>query len=45
MLAIANYQNDLSEYWEFSETGYYITQYANEAYKYGINQFIYGLTH
>ena len=44
MLAIANYQNDLSEYWEFSETGYYITEHSNEAYKYGVNQFIYGLT-
>ena len=45
MLAIANYQNDLSEYWEASETGYYIVQNTNEAYKYGINQFIYGITH
>lgn len=45
MLAIANYQNDLSEYWEFSETGMYMVQNTNEAYKYGINQFIYGLTH
>ena len=45
MLAIANFQNDLSEYWEFSETGIYMMQNTNEAYKYGINEFIYGLTH
>lgn len=45
MLVIANYQNDLSEFWEFSETGRYMIQEANEAYKIGVNQFIYGITH
>lgn len=45
MLAIANYQNDLSEFWEYSETGRYLVQDANEAYKIGVNQFIYGITH
>jgi hypothetical protein len=44
MLAIANYQNDLSEYWEYSETGIYMIENTNEAYKYGVNEFIYGLT-
>jgi hypothetical protein len=45
MYAIANYQNDLSEFWEFSESGQYLVQDSNEAYKIGINQFIYGITH
>jgi hypothetical protein len=45
MLVIANYQNDLSEFWEYSETGRYLIQDANEAYKIGVNQFIYGITH
>jgi len=45
MYAIANYQNDLSEFWEFSEQGRYLVQDSNEAYKLGINQFIYGITH
>jgi hypothetical protein len=45
MLVVANYQNDLSEYWEASDTGYFIVDYRNEAFKYGINQFIYGITH
>ena len=45
MYAIANYQNDLSEFWEFSESGRYLVQDANEAYKIGVNQFIYGITH
>jgi hypothetical protein len=44
MLAIANYCNDLSEFWEASNTGYYIVQNSNEAYKIGVNQFIYGVT-
>jgi hypothetical protein len=45
MYVIANYQNDLSEFWEYSEVGYYSVGETNEAYKVGVNQFIYGLTH
>ena len=45
MLAIANYQQDLSEFWEFSEQGRYLVQDSNQAYKVGVNQFIYGITH
>jgi len=45
MLAIANYQNDLSEFWEAVETGFRPTPETNESYKVGINQFIYGITH
>ena len=45
MLAIANYQNDLSEFWEYSDTGEYAIDRSNEAYKVGVNQFVYGLTH
>jgi hypothetical protein len=45
MLAIANYQNDISEFWEFSERGIYMVQDTNEAYKFGVNEFIYGITH
>ena len=45
MYVIANYQNDLSEFWEFSEQGAYPIGETNEAYKVGVNQFLYGLTH
>ena len=45
MLAIVNFDNDLSEYWEFSDRGYYPIDLANEAYKLGVNYIIYGLTH
>jgi hypothetical protein len=46
MYVIANYQNDLSEYWESSATGIsVIPEQSNEAFKIGVNQFIYGITH
>jgi Domain of unknown function (DUF4159) len=45
MLAVANYNNDLSEYWEFSDTGFTPIELSNEAYKFGVNYVIYALTH
>lgn len=45
MYAVANYQNDLSEFWEYSESGRYFVAESNEAYKVGVNQFMYGITH
>ena len=45
LIAIANRDNDLGEYWEFSDTGMDPVDLTNEAYKYGVNYFIYGLTH
>lgn len=45
LLVIANVNNDLSEYWEFSGTGYAPVDVTNEAYKFGINYVIYALTH
>ena len=44
LIAIANRDNDLGEYWEYSDTGYDPIDFSNEAYKYGVNYFIYGLT-
>jgi hypothetical protein len=45
MMAIANVDNDLSEYWEFSNSGFVPVDLTNEAYKFGVNYVIYGLTH
>jgi hypothetical protein len=45
MYVIANFQNDLSEFWEYVERGMSPTPETNESYKVGINQFIYGITH
>jgi len=45
LLAIANVNNDLSEYWEFSGTGYFVVDLSNEAYKFGVNYVMHALTH
>jgi Domain of unknown function (DUF4159) len=45
LMMIANVNNDISEYWEFSGTGYAPVDVTNEAYKFGVNFFIYGLVH
>ena len=45
MLVIANVNNDISEYWEFSGSGFFPVALDNEAYKFGVNYVIYGLTH
>ena len=44
IMAIANRDNDLGEYWEYSDTGLDPIDFSNEAYKFGVNYFIYGLT-
>jgi len=45
MYVIANYETDISEFWEWSGTGRYIVDENNEAYKFGVNEFVYGITH
>ena len=45
LIAIANFDNDVPEYWEWSGEGLFPFNSSNEAYKLGVNYFIYGLTH
>ncbi len=45
LLLIANYNNDIGEYWEFSDTGFVPIDLSNEAYKLGVNYVMYGMTH
>ena len=45
LMIIANYDNDIGEYWEFSDTGWYPIDLTNEAYKFGVNYVIYAMTH
>jgi hypothetical protein len=45
LLFIANYNNDVGEYWEFSDTGWTPIDLSNEAYKLGVNYVVYALTH
>lgn len=45
LLVIANYNNDIGEYWEYSDVGFYPIDLSNEAYKLGVNYIIYAMTH
>lgn len=45
LMAIVNYDNDISEYWEYSDQGYFPIDLSNEAYKLGVNYLVYALTH
>jgi hypothetical protein len=44
LMAVANRDNDLGDYWEYSATGFFSVDLSNEAYKFGVNYIIYGLT-
>jgi hypothetical protein len=44
-MAIVNYNNDIAEYWEWSDAGWFPIEITNEAYKLGINYMVYALTH
>jgi hypothetical protein len=45
MMAIVNYDNDVSEYWEWSDTDEMPADITNEAYKLGVNYLVYSMTH
>jgi uncharacterized protein DUF4159 len=45
LMVVANYNNDISEYWEYSDTGFYAVDLSNDAYKIGVNYVVYAMTH
>ncbi|MBM3751593.1 MAG: DUF4159 domain-containing protein [Acidimicrobiia bacterium] len=45
MIAIANFDTDISEFWEYADTGIRSVSETNEAFKLGVNYIIYALTH
>jgi hypothetical protein len=45
IMVMINYNTDISEYWEWSDTGLKPIDESNEAYKLGVNYIIYGMTH
>jgi hypothetical protein len=45
LMVMINWNQDLQEYWEFSDRGYYPLDLSNEAYKFGVNYLIYAFTH
>jgi hypothetical protein len=45
LMMIVNYSTDISDFWEFSATGFRPIDESNEAYKLGVNYVMYGMTH
>ncbi len=45
LIAIINYNTDISQFWEWSGRGFRPFDQTNEAYKLGVNYLLYGLTH
>jgi hypothetical protein len=45
LIVVANFDNDVPEYWEWSGEGLFPFDSSNEAYKLGVNYMIYGMTH
>jgi hypothetical protein len=45
LMVIVNYNNDVGESWEWSDTGYIPIELSNEAYKLGVNYIVYAMTH
>lgn len=45
LIAIINFNNDIGDYWEFSDEGFMPVDLTNEAYKLGVNYIVYALTH
>lgn len=45
LMVVANYNHDIGDYWEWSDTEWIPIELSNEAYKLGVNYVIYGMTH
>jgi Domain of unknown function (DUF4159) len=45
LMMVVDYNNDISEYWEWSDDPIMPIESSNEAYKYGVNYIMYALTH
>ena len=44
-MMIINYNNDIGDYWEWSESGFIPISLTNEAYKLGVNYIVYAMSH
>ncbi len=45
LMMIVNYNNDVSDYWQWSDNPFAPIDQTNESYKFGVNYVIYALTH
>lgn len=44
LMAIVNYNTDIGDYFEYSDTGFLPVDLSNDAYKLGVNYWVYALT-
>lgn len=44
LMMIINYNNDIGDYWEWSDAGYLPIDLSNQAYKLGVNYIMYAMT-
>ena len=45
LMAMVNFNTDISDYWQYASTGFRPIEESNEGYKLGVNYVIYGMTH
>ena len=45
MVAVVNFNTDISNFWEYSALGFKPMEESNEAYELGVNYLFYALTH
>lgn len=45
LMMIINYNNDIGDYWEWSDAGFIPISLSNEAYKLGVNYIVYAMSH
>ena len=45
MYMMINFNTDISDFWEYSANGFYPVNAQNDAYKLGVNYYMYALTH
>ncbi len=45
LMVLVNYNADIGESWEWSDTGFIPIELSNEAYKLGVNYIVYAMTH
>lgn len=45
LMVVVNFNNDIGESWEYSNTGFIPIELSNEAYKLGVNYIVYAMTH
>lgn len=45
LMVVVNFNNDIGDYWEWSDAGFLPIALTNDAYKLGVNYVIYAMTH